>query len=146
MKSEHQLQELENVFRQYFRKVATEWGKRLDGGITGPQSFILEVLELKGPQRVSDLAEELGITLPAVTGLSDKLIAAGYAERERSQEDRRIVFLKITDKGSDAVESLREQRRRIMRKIYWGLSEEDIGHLIRIYKSILQNMESREME
>ncbi|MFC4766162.1 MarR family winged helix-turn-helix transcriptional regulator [Effusibacillus consociatus] len=146
MGSESKLRELEEVFSQVKRKITMEWNKHLEPGISGSQVWMLHILEEKGSQKVSELAEALEISLPAVTGLSDKLIASGYAQRERSEEDRRIVLLHITDKGKEMLKSIREQRRLMMKKHYEGLSDEDLDHLIRIYHQVLKNIQSKGAE
>lgn len=130
------LKELEELFQQLLRKIARESNK-IDKEISGSQAFILDILDQKGPQKVSDIAEELGITLAGVTNLSDRLLASGFIQRDRSEVDRRIVLLQISSKGMRALKDFKDKSRELMKKIYGELSQEDIDHLIRIYKSIL---------
>lgn len=136
-----ELSEFENIYRQLTRKLALEWNKQMEQPISGSQSYILEKLNNEGPHKVSSLAEALGITAGAVTGLSDKLIASGLAERKRSEEDRRIVYLSITEHGREVLETFQE-KRTVIRNIYFkDLPDEDIRHLIRIFKQVLHNSE-----
>jgi DNA-binding MarR family transcriptional regulator len=137
MKSDIQLQQLENVFRLFFRKITAEWNRLIDSGLSSSQAHILDILQCNGPQKVSDLAEALDITLSGVTGLSDRLLTAGFAKRERSEQDRRIVFLEITPAGTLILEKVGIHRKSIIQKYYGNLPEEDIEHLIRIYRMIL---------
>jgi DNA-binding MarR family transcriptional regulator len=138
-----QLVELQAVFRPVFRAMVQEWNKHVEQGISGSQAVILEKLELHGRQKAADLAEMLSITPGAVTGLCDKLIKGGYANRSRTERDRRIVYLEITAKGSEALQKIRILRTEITEMFYNGLSEEDLSHLIRIYKQVLDNIESQ---
>lgn len=138
--------EFENIYRQLTRKLALEWNKQMEQPISGSQSYILEKLLHEGPQKVSSLAEALGITAGAVTGLSDKLIASGYAIRSRTEEDRRIVFLEITERGKEVLGMFHEKRTAIRNLYFRDLPDEDIRHLVRIFKQVLHNYEKREKE
>jgi DNA-binding MarR family transcriptional regulator len=138
------LQELEEVFRQVFRKKTQEWGKYVEKGISGSQAMILEKLEAGGPQKVADLAELLHITPGAVTGLCDKLVSGGYAKRRRAEDDRRVVYVEISRKGLETLTEVRQLRREIVDKFYGGLSKEDVRHLIRIYKNVLYHLKKEE--
>jgi DNA-binding MarR family transcriptional regulator len=139
--NEHEelLLELGQVFYMVFRKMSTNMSKLAEHGLSASQTFILEILEKHGPKKISDIAEALNITLPSVTGLSDRLLAAGYIVRERSPEDRRIVLLDITEKGKEMLRNVQMVRREIMKQFYACLSTEDIRDLIRIYSKILSS-------
>ena len=54
---------------------------------------------VQGECTVTDIANHLEITLSAVTSLVDKLCNAGLVARFRSEEDRRVVYLKLTEEG-----------------------------------------------
>jgi DNA-binding MarR family transcriptional regulator len=134
--------ELEEVHRQLFRRIATAWSKFAENGITASQGFILEKLENEGPLKVSQVAEALCFTSGAITALADKLISAGYAQRQRSEEDRRVVYLEITPKGRDMLGKIRAHRISIIETFFSSLSHEDAQHLIRIYKQILAGLDN----
>ncbi|WP_127579577.1 MarR family winged helix-turn-helix transcriptional regulator [Paenibacillus koleovorans] len=147
MELDHQeLIEFENIYRQVNRRMAIEWNKLLAHPLNGSQVYMLEKLESEGPQKSSGLAEALGVTAGAVTGLSDKLIAAGLAERIRTDEDRRVVFLAITEHGRKTLETVRETRLNIRKLFFKDLPADDIRHLTRIYRDILSIYESHKDE
>jgi DNA-binding MarR family transcriptional regulator len=137
------LQELEGVFKDLFRKMISEWNKQVEDNLSGSQAFILELLSTKGMQRVSELASAMNVTVGAVTTLSDKLIAAGYAERQKDTDDRRVVLLHITPLGEEAFLEVQSKRKAMIQAFYQGLSEEDIGHLLRIYKKVLRHLDAQ---
>jgi len=90
-----------------------------DRNISLPQYTLLAVLDEKGECTMGRLADALGITLGAVTGLLDRMIHIGYVERERSTEDRRIVKARLTAKGRDILggilDTSREKAARLLR-------------------------------
>lgn len=73
-------------------------------GLNIPQYTALAVLGEKGEVTMSVLSEGLGITMGAVTNIVDRLIDAGMAVRGRGTDDRRVVRVKLSDKGRETLE------------------------------------------
>ncbi|MGL4606969.1 MAG: MarR family winged helix-turn-helix transcriptional regulator [Eubacteriaceae bacterium] len=48
---------------------------------------------------ISDIAQDLGITLPSVTIAINKLLKKGYVKKEKSELDGRVVNVHLTEKG-----------------------------------------------
>lgn len=58
-----------------------------------------------GSLRMTDLAAQCRYSPSAVTRVSDRLEALGFAARRSCPEDRRVVHLTVTDQGRAAVEA-----------------------------------------
>lgn len=135
------LLELEETFRQLFRKAKACWNTFEAEGLTASQALMLQKLDEEGPLKASQLADALWITAGAVTSFSDKLISGGYARRSRSEEDRRVVYLEITDKGRDMLGLIRQHRKKVTERFFGSLPPEDVQHLVRIFKDIVQQLD-----
>jgi len=72
-------------------------------GISLGHLQVLWILQEHGPLPVSRLAEWLGIGVPNVTGLLDRMEQRGLVERIRDAEDRRVVLARPSDQGRAAV-------------------------------------------
>jgi len=72
-------------------------------GISLGHLQVLWILQEHGPLPVSRLAEWLGIGVPNVTGLLDRMEQRGLVERVRDAEDRRVVLARPSDLGRAAV-------------------------------------------
>ncbi len=84
----------------------------LPAGELGHARFeILSVLEEHEPMSAGDLALRAGFSGAAISRMLDPLVADGFVERARSEADRRVVIVSLTDKGRDAVEE---------RRHFWG--------------------------
>lgn len=59
----------------------------------------IEAVGLYGSRTMSEIASKLDITMGTLTIAIDKLIKKGYVERSRSQVDRRIVNVSLTNRG-----------------------------------------------
>lgn len=64
--------------------------------LTGPQGMLMGTLAHCGEMKVSDLSEKLYLSNSTVSGIIDRLEKQGLVERIRSEEDRRVVYVKIT--------------------------------------------------
>jgi DNA-binding MarR family transcriptional regulator len=96
--------EVTDNLRRVFQ-VVNEHSKRAmrETGLTGPQLWAIKVIAGHGPIRVSDLARRLYLHNATVVGIIDRLEAQGLARRTRSQEDRRVVMVDLTEQGKDLV-------------------------------------------
>lgn len=61
----------------------------------------IDLLDWAGPLTAGELAEHLGLTSGAVTGLIDRLEAGGWVERERDPSDRRRVYVRLSGRTSE---------------------------------------------
>jgi DNA-binding MarR family transcriptional regulator len=64
-------------------------------GIGSADLECLDFIALRGPLTAGALAEAVGLTSGAITGVIDRLERAGLARRERSREDRRKVIVRL---------------------------------------------------
>jgi DNA-binding MarR family transcriptional regulator len=60
--------------------------------------------------RIGDLAHGLAVSYPAATKLVDRLEKKGWAVREDSKEDRRVVRIMLTEQGLGLHERLQAER------------------------------------
>lgn len=76
--------------------------ERIDAGVS-PQQYRMLKLIGAGGERSARLAEKLAVARPTLTATADSLVAAGFACREAEPGDRRVVRLRLTEAGQDAV-------------------------------------------
>ncbi|MDO9227466.1 MAG: MarR family winged helix-turn-helix transcriptional regulator [Pseudomonadota bacterium] len=73
-------------------------------GINGAQVWMLAAIAEAPDSTVSQLSQALSIHISTASNLLDKLARAGLVERLRTEEDRRVVLLRLTDAGKAVVE------------------------------------------
>lgn len=81
------------------------------GGVTPTQFAALSILAA-GPRRPGQLAHDLGLSAPAVSGLTRVLILTGWVTRKRDPGDQRAHLLRLTAAGSTALDGFRTQGAR----------------------------------
>lgn len=73
-------------------------------GLTGPQLVVLrEAARLSGAS-VSALARGVNLSQPTVSGILDRLEKRGLVRRERSDRDRRSLFVVVTNEGAEMLD------------------------------------------
>lgn len=78
-----------------------------DAGLTSSQYNVLRILRGEGAALPClEIAERMVAAVPGITGLIDRLEAMKLVERRRSTEDRRVIYVSITDKGRALLETL----------------------------------------
>lgn len=65
--------------------------------LTFPQALVLNCLLEGSPVPISVLAERAGSANSTVSGIVDRLERMGLVERERSKEDRRVIYVGLTE-------------------------------------------------
>lgn len=65
------------------------------------QGRILALLKIKDGVSTKDMSSVLGIRTSSLNELLSKLEAKGYIKREQSEEDKRVMVVKLTDKGRE---------------------------------------------
>lgn len=105
------------------------------------QFRLLCILRKQGSTQVNELAEKLGVTAGAITGMADKLMDRGRVVRTRISTDRRAVLLEITEEGNRCVDTLVEKQGEMLAALFGTLSPEDMEHLQRIFSEMLDRLE-----
>lgn len=99
--------------------------------ITNNDMHIIEAVGLSGENTMSVVAKKLGITAGSLTTSVNSLVNKKYVTRQRSEEDRRVVFLKLTEKGKRAYEHHREYHRQMTEAVISRLDENEVPVLIK---------------
>ena len=99
--------------------------------ITNNDMHIIEAVGLSGENTMSVVAKKLGITAGSLTTSVNSLVNKKYVTRQRSEEDRRVVFLKLTEKGKRAYEHHREYHRQMTEAVISRLDENEVTVLIK---------------
>lgn len=132
---------LENIMPGLLRVVKANEYKRLSKyGLTMPQFFAIALLEEKGSCMMKQMGEELDLSLGTITGIVDRLIRQGLADRVYGTEDRRVVKAALTKKGADLVEKLREQRIEALSEKLELVEKDDIEVFLNVMHTIITGL------
>lgn len=133
------IREFTRSFRHLIRSVRQDFAVEFENYLPFNEFTLLRVLEDDKTLRVSDVAKRINSTNSYVTITSDKLVKKGYIIRERSEQDRRTVYLTLTDKGYDLVKKMDEIVYAYFNKTFGDISNEEMKLVIGIVGKIKTN-------
>lgn len=73
--------------------------------LTFPQLLILKKLAEAQKLTASQVADELSLSRATITSIVDRLESRGLVIRERSEEDRRVIYLALSEAGAELLEN-----------------------------------------
>jgi DNA-binding MarR family transcriptional regulator len=132
------LDELEPLVARQRRAVARHGCLR---AISSTHLHVLFLLECEGTQAMGHLAEQMGASLPNLTGIIDRMVERGLVERLRDEDDRRVVMVGATPAGRAAVEEIDMVRRRQFGRLIETLTPEQQERALRTFRDLRQAAE-----
>ena len=113
-----------------------------DSGITAPQGVVLGVLSKETKIKITELSSKLSLPNSTVSGLVDRLEKQGMVERERSEKDRRVVYVSISPNFKEMHLQFRKNwQQKIENVMNKGTSEdlEEIFNGLNTLKKLLRD-------
>ena len=84
---------------------------------------IIEAIGTGEPKNMSTVAKLMSVTVGTLTIAINNLVKKGYVSRVRSEEDRRVVLIFLTEKGKRAYQHHREFHDGMVKALVEGLDE-----------------------
>lgn len=109
--------------------------------VGGGPYYFLRTLNERGRATVSEIAAELGVTLAAVTVLTNKLVRSGWVTRRRDVRDRRVVWVELTPAGKEILCQIQAVRDQVFTRYFGLLSDAEIDALTDIMKKVLAELQ-----
>lgn len=97
---------------------------------------VLEALYSKGKQTVRQISEAVLIHSGSITYIIDKLETKGFLERKACKEDRRVVYIQITDAGKRFMDEHFPKHQRVIEEIFSEITEDEKEVLINLLKKV----------
>lgn len=129
--------ELEHTFRNTLRQMRKDLQQILGENLTGAEFGVLKQLQMKSPQIVTALSQEFEVSVSHITHVADQLEKKNLACRRRSQLDKRVVELHITEEGLKLVEELSKKKSEYFRQKFEPLTTEEVETLLRLFQKIM---------
>jgi DNA-binding MarR family transcriptional regulator len=106
-------------------------------GLTPSQYNVLRILRGEGaPLPILEIADRTVTVVPGITGLIDRLEAAGLVSRERSAEDRRVVYVALTEKAAKTLAKIDRPLVELHERLMGHMSRTEINELIRLLDKV----------
>lgn len=90
-------------------------------GFTSTQCYSLLEIWKSESISMSELSEKMNLNSSTMTRILDNLVRDGYILREKSEEDRRLVLVSLSEKGKDSAVELNETVNAYYKKIIMNI-------------------------
>ena len=120
------------------RRITKELARRAD--LTGPQLTVVKLLEAFGDLSLSELSEKIRAQNSTVTGIIDRMERESLVTRERSKEDRRVVYIKLTPKGHALAREIPVEPMEVFKSALETLSQQEMKDLLRIMTKVAKRV------
>lgn len=132
------------LMKRILSSIGTTVEQRLcePGSPTFPQWIPLAKLHNGEATTVAELARECQLDTGAMTRLLDRLEAKGLCRRVRSQADRRVVNIELTDEGRAAAKGVPQYLAAVQNEYLAGFTQEEWQQLKGYLRRILDNAQT----
>jgi len=127
---EDMLRHVSSVLRRQGRKILEQYD------MTPPQLNTLVQLHRHGNLTIGELSELLYLAFSTATDLIKRMERNGLVAREKDSVDRRVVRVKILEKGEQMLAEVVDARRRYCAGILQAVPEEERDQLVRALRRI----------
>ena len=99
--------------------------------ITNNDMHVIEAIGIAEPKNMTAIARELSVTMGTLTIAVNSLVKKGYVERTRGREDRRVVYVFLSDKGRRAYEHHAQFHKKMIEDVSRELTREELEVLVK---------------
>lgn len=110
--------------------------------ISNNDMHIIEAIGLAEPKNMSTVAKQLSVTVGTLTTAINNLVKKGYVHRVRSEADRRVVLISLTEKGVRAYHHHEQFHQEMIEATLKGLNGEETEVLVRALTNLKDFFES----
>lgn len=107
-----------------------------DIDVSTPELFVLSYLPAEREPNMSEIGRALSIDVSTLTRLVDKLVDKSLVERRSDPHDRRMVKVRLAERGKEIILRVEKEKKRRIVSILRQLSDEEIESLLKIMRII----------
>lgn len=93
--------------------------------VTTNDMHVIEAIGMEEARNMTSVARSLEVTTGTLTIAINSLVKKGYVDRVRSEEDRRVVLISLSEKGRQAYLHHRRFHERMIESVVEELTEEE---------------------
>lgn len=120
---EKHLRKVDYIIRRKGREILADFD------ITVPQFTALQILINRGNMTIGELSQKMDLACSTITDLIDRMEKSKLVVRQRDENDRRVVRIKVLDKGYDILEQVMKKRIGFLDEKLAVLSNEEKASL-----------------
>ena len=104
--------------------------------ISNNDMHIIEAIGLKTQKSMSVVAKDMSVTVGTLTIAINNLVKKEYVKRVRSEKDRRVVLISLTEKGEKAFHHHKQFHEEMITATLEGLDQEQTEVLVKALRNL----------
>jgi DNA-binding MarR family transcriptional regulator len=110
--------------------------EEIGSNLTNDQHYTLRYINKVGSCTSSELAEVFDVKKSAITAIITRLWEKGLIQRTRDENDRRLVYLALTEKGNELFQKTEERIHALVESIITKFDQEEIVQFLKTYDKL----------
>jgi DNA-binding MarR family transcriptional regulator len=110
--------------------------EQLGTELTNEQHYTLRYINKVGSCTSTELAEVFEVKKSAITAIINRLFEKGLIDRTRDENDRRLVYLTLSNRGEKLFLKTEERVNNLVESIIGEFSEEEIVQFLKTYEKL----------
>jgi len=106
--------------------------------INNIRGFILRIIYRHGTCTIKDILQEVTLSPSATTTALNHLEKEGFVERSRNNEDRRTVWMTLSESGKMAAMQMIENRQMLIDELFEKLTEEEKNTFFSLVEKVMK--------
>ncbi|MED4584854.1 MarR family transcriptional regulator [Brevibacillus choshinensis] len=112
-------------------------------GLTVPQLVVIRQITME-PKTIGQLSKAVDLSYSTVSGIIDRLEREQLVERVRDENDRRVVWIRKTEKITELFEKFDLLSGEIYKQHFNSFSEEELNNIINSLEALVTKLEEIE--
>ncbi len=136
------------LFDEFFRRaggwIRHQFNRQMEQhsyNLTSAQYKILILISHMQPCRMSDLSEAAMVSTSSLTIMLNRLVDDGLVERLSAPEDRRVIKVRLTEKGKVLLKKVHEGYLDVLENVVASLAEDKKEVLLKLLTEVKQIMD-----
>lgn len=114
------------------------WDNR---GLTMAQLRLMHLIRLSDQQTITELAEQMQVRKPTITGLTDRLVKHKLIRRVNDRADRRVVRIVLTNEGRRVLSEIEVAGTAYLERIFSSLGDAKVEEFVRVMDDFAKSAE-----
>lgn len=114
--------------------------------ITVDQHYVLKYIYQTKKCTSTELADAFEVNKSAITAIINRMSDRGLIERTRDENDRRVIYLTLTEAGKNLHEQTEEKVHLLVESIITQFEETEITNFINTYEKLVQILDNKKKE
>jgi DNA-binding MarR family transcriptional regulator len=110
--------------------------EQIGSDLTNDQHYTLRYINKVGTCTSSELAEVFDVKKSAITAIISRMWEKGLIQRTRDENDRRVVYLTLTEKGSDLFKTTEEKIQALVESFITRFEQDEIVQFLNTYEKL----------